>query len=160
MTSSQGSYVDALRHRDFRMLTIAQTQSMMGDWAYSVALVVFVYAETASPGWVAASALARMLLAALTKRPTLTRSSMASRVGGQTLDPGAVGRGSLPRGEGEEVLASGLGDLTGPGGGSVLSAGRGTVARGRSVGLKQVRLRGVEMKARLPATDGRMPLSP
>ena len=98
------------------MLTIAQTQSMMGDWAYSVALVVFVYAETASPGWVAASALARMLLAALTKRPTLTRSSMASRVGGQTLDPGAVGRGSLPRGEGEEVLASGLEDLDRSGG--------------------------------------------
>jgi len=31
---------------------------MIGVWAYSVALVVFVYAETASPGWVAASALA------------------------------------------------------------------------------------------------------
>ena len=32
MTSSQGSYVDALRHRDFQLLTIAQTQSKMGDW--------------------------------------------------------------------------------------------------------------------------------
>ena len=58
VTSSQGSYIDALRHRAFRLLTIAQTQSMIGVWAYSVALVVFVYAETASPGWVAASALA------------------------------------------------------------------------------------------------------
>ena len=34
MTSSQGSYVDALRHRDFRLLTIAQTPSKMGDWDY------------------------------------------------------------------------------------------------------------------------------
>ena len=34
MTLSQGSYVDALRHRDFRLLTIAQTPSKMGDWDY------------------------------------------------------------------------------------------------------------------------------
>ena len=54
-------YRGALRDRDFRLLTLAQTQSAIGDWAYNVALVVFVYTATGSAGWVAASTLARML---------------------------------------------------------------------------------------------------
>jgi MFS family permease len=55
------SYRRALRHRDFRLLAGALTQSAMGDWAYNVALVVYVYQHTHSAAWVAASTLGRMV---------------------------------------------------------------------------------------------------
>ncbi|MCU1594323.1 MAG: transporter, partial [Frankiales bacterium] len=61
MAAAHASYGDALRHRDFRLLSIAQTQSAMGDWAYYVALVVFVYAQTSSAAWVSATMLARLV---------------------------------------------------------------------------------------------------
>jgi CRP-like cAMP-binding protein/predicted MFS family arabinose efflux permease len=55
------SYRGALRNRDFRLLAGALTQSMMGDWAYNVALVVYVYEHTHSAAWVAAATLGRMV---------------------------------------------------------------------------------------------------
>src|SRR5206468_4727754 len=39
----------------------ALTQSAMGDWAYNVALVVYVYEQTHSAAWVAAATLGRMV---------------------------------------------------------------------------------------------------
>ena len=59
--SPVGSYRSALAKRDFRLLAIALTQSAMGDWAYNVALVVWVYDQTHSAGWVSAATLGRMV---------------------------------------------------------------------------------------------------
>ena len=59
--SAVGSYRSALQKRDFRLLAIALTQSAMGDWAYNVALVVWVYDRTHSAGWVSAATLGRMV---------------------------------------------------------------------------------------------------
>jgi MFS family permease len=50
-----------LRERDFRLLITAQTQSAMGGWAYNVALIVYIYDQTHSAGWVAAGTLGRMV---------------------------------------------------------------------------------------------------
>ena len=62
MTKSAGpSYRRALRNRDFRLLTGALTQSAMGDWAYNVALIVYVYNQTHSAAWVSAGTLCRMV---------------------------------------------------------------------------------------------------
>lgn len=55
------SYRRALRNRDFRLLTGALTQSAMGDWAYNVALIVYVYNQTHSAAWVSAGTLCRMV---------------------------------------------------------------------------------------------------
>lgn len=55
------SYRSALRNRDFRMLSGALTQSAMGDWAYNVALIVYIYEQTHSAAWVAAGTLGRMI---------------------------------------------------------------------------------------------------
>ena len=59
--SEVGSYRSALAKRDFRLLAIALTQSAMGDWAYNVALVVWIYERTHSAGWVSAATLGRMI---------------------------------------------------------------------------------------------------
>ena len=55
------SYRNALRNRDFRLIAGALTESAMGDWAYSVAYVVYVYTETHSAAWVSASTLVRII---------------------------------------------------------------------------------------------------
>jgi MFS family permease len=55
------SYRNALRKRDFRLLMGALTQSAMGDWAYNVALVVYVYDQTHSAAWLSAATLGRMI---------------------------------------------------------------------------------------------------
>lgn len=55
------SFRSALRNRDFRLLAGALTQSAMGDWAYNVALVVYVYQHTHSAAWVSAATLGRMI---------------------------------------------------------------------------------------------------
>lgn len=55
------SYRSALRNRDFRMLSAALVQSAMGDWAYNVALIVYIYEQTHSAAWVAAGTLGRMI---------------------------------------------------------------------------------------------------
>ena len=50
------------RHADWRLLTIAQGFSGIGDWAYAVALVVWVGQRTdASPAWLAATMVVRLL---------------------------------------------------------------------------------------------------
>lgn len=59
--SAGPSYRRALRNRDFRLLSAALTQSAMGDWAYNVALIVYVYNQTHSAAWVSAGTLARMI---------------------------------------------------------------------------------------------------
>jgi CRP-like cAMP-binding protein/predicted MFS family arabinose efflux permease len=61
MSAGKGSYRRALANRDFRLLAGALTQSAMGDWAYNVAFVVWVYDRTHSAGWVSAATLGRML---------------------------------------------------------------------------------------------------
>lgn len=55
------SYRNALRNRDFRLIAGALTESAMGDWAYSVAYVVYVYSQTHSAAWVSASTLVRII---------------------------------------------------------------------------------------------------
>jgi CRP-like cAMP-binding protein/predicted MFS family arabinose efflux permease len=50
----------AFAHRDFRYLAASLTVSQVGDWLYGVALVVYVFDQTGSPAWVAASAILRL----------------------------------------------------------------------------------------------------
>ena len=59
--AARPSYRGALRNRDFRLIAAALTESAMGDWAYSVAYVVYVYSETHSAAWVSAATLARVI---------------------------------------------------------------------------------------------------
>lgn len=54
-------YRTALRNRDYRLLFSGLTISMTGSWAYNVALVVYVFDVTHSPGWVAAASVSRFL---------------------------------------------------------------------------------------------------
>jgi predicted MFS family arabinose efflux permease len=51
----------ALRHRDYRLLVAASSVSQTGDWLYNVALLVWVYDATGSPGWVAFVTVARLV---------------------------------------------------------------------------------------------------
>ena len=55
------SYSDVLAIRDLRLLFGGLLVSATGNWAYSTALVAFVYARTHSLAWVAAAGLVRML---------------------------------------------------------------------------------------------------
>ena len=50
----------AFASRDFRYLAASLTVSQIGDWLYGVALVVYVFDQTGSPAWVAASAVLRL----------------------------------------------------------------------------------------------------
>lgn len=61
MSEARPSYRRALRIRDFRLLAGALTQSAMGDWAYNVALIVYVYDDTHSAAWISAAVLGRMI---------------------------------------------------------------------------------------------------
>lgn len=51
----------SLRHRDFRHLIGSFTATAIGSWAYNVALVVWVFDETGSAGWVSAATVARFV---------------------------------------------------------------------------------------------------
>jgi predicted MFS family arabinose efflux permease len=51
----------ALRHHDFRLLLGGQAISATGDWLYNVSLVVYVFDQTGSPAWVAATSLVRFV---------------------------------------------------------------------------------------------------
>lgn len=51
----------ALRHRDFALLLAGQTVSGAGNWAYNVALAVYVFELTHSVAWVGAAYVARMI---------------------------------------------------------------------------------------------------
>ena len=50
-----------LRHRDFKLMFSGLAVSTAGDWLYSIALVVYVYDTTGSPGWVALASVLRLL---------------------------------------------------------------------------------------------------
>jgi predicted MFS family arabinose efflux permease len=54
-----GTIRAALRHRDFRLVLVGYAVSGTGDWLYSVALVVYVFQVTGSPGWVAITSFVR-----------------------------------------------------------------------------------------------------
>jgi CRP-like cAMP-binding protein/predicted MFS family arabinose efflux permease len=56
-------YRALFRNRDYRLLYSGLAISMSGSWAYNVALVVFVFNATHSPGWVAAASMTRFLTA-------------------------------------------------------------------------------------------------
>src|SRR3954452_1467909 len=46
--------------RPFHLLLVSLAVSSLGDWLYNVALLAFVYERTGSPGWVAATTVARV----------------------------------------------------------------------------------------------------
>jgi len=54
-----------LKHRDFRLLMIAFSGSTVGNWAYNVALAVWIFDRTGSPAWVGAATIARFVPAFL-----------------------------------------------------------------------------------------------
>ncbi len=54
-----------LLHPDFRLLMTAFAISCAGSWAYNVALAVFVFEQTHSPGWVGAATIGRFVPALL-----------------------------------------------------------------------------------------------
>ncbi|HEX5613778.1 MAG TPA: MFS transporter [Acidimicrobiia bacterium] len=56
-----GTLRAALRHPDFRRLTIASSVSQSGDWLYNVALAVFTYEATGSAAWVGVITVLRLV---------------------------------------------------------------------------------------------------
>lgn len=56
-------YRELFQNRDYRLLFSGLAISMSGSWAYSVALVVFVFNATHSPAWVAAASMTRFVSA-------------------------------------------------------------------------------------------------
>ena len=60
-TGVTGTFRGAWRHRRWRWLLASYAVSTTGDFLYFVALIVLLYDATGSAGWVAASAVARML---------------------------------------------------------------------------------------------------
>jgi MFS family permease len=63
--SSKPRLMSSLRHRDFRLLMISFSTSVIGSWAYEVALAVWIFQETGSAGWVGAATIARFIPALL-----------------------------------------------------------------------------------------------
>jgi predicted MFS family arabinose efflux permease len=61
MAEQRSGYRAALSHRDFRLMLGGFTVSAIGSWAYNIALWVWVYDQTGSAAWVAASSLARFV---------------------------------------------------------------------------------------------------
>lgn len=59
--STRGRFRDALRVRDFRLLTTAFLIDAMGSWAYSVVLAVYVFDRTHSTQWLAAVGASRWI---------------------------------------------------------------------------------------------------
>ena len=58
--ATTATYRGALRHRDYRWLLAGLSVSSAGDWLYNIALVVYVFEQTQSTGWVAAASVARL----------------------------------------------------------------------------------------------------
>lgn len=61
MEERGGSIKAALSHRDYRLLLPGFAVSAVGDWLYAVALVVVVFDQTHSAGWVAAVTIIRLI---------------------------------------------------------------------------------------------------
>jgi MFS family permease len=59
--STSSTFLASLANRDFRFLMASLGVSQVGDWLYSVALVVYVFEETGSAGWVAAATMVRFI---------------------------------------------------------------------------------------------------
>ncbi len=59
--SKRGAYRRALATPDFRWLSLGLAVSMIGSWAYNVALYVYVYDVTQSASWAAAVTLGRFV---------------------------------------------------------------------------------------------------
>jgi MFS family permease len=59
----RAGYAALFRNRDYRLLFAGLVISNTGSWAYSVALVVYVFEVTHSPAWVAAASVSRFLSA-------------------------------------------------------------------------------------------------
>ncbi len=59
--SRKPGLTSSLRHRDFRLLMTAFSTSVIGSWAYEVALAVWIFQETGSAGWVGAATIARFI---------------------------------------------------------------------------------------------------
>ena len=49
------------RRRDLRLITVAIVVSALGSWSYNVAIAVYAYEQTHSPGWVAVATVGRYL---------------------------------------------------------------------------------------------------
>jgi CRP-like cAMP-binding protein/predicted MFS family arabinose efflux permease len=64
-STSRARYRDALRHRDFRLLTGAFVVNQVGGWAYSVVLAVYLFDRTGSTTVLALSAASRWVPAML-----------------------------------------------------------------------------------------------
>src|SRR5581483_12039326 len=65
MADQRARYRDALRHRDFRLLTTSFIVDQVGSWAYNVVLIVWVFDKTHSPGSISATTAAGWLPRAL-----------------------------------------------------------------------------------------------
>ncbi|MGH2756323.1 MAG: MFS transporter, partial [Actinomycetota bacterium] len=60
-TSERSAVREAFASRDFRLLLTGMAVSEAGSWLYGVALIVFVFDETRSAGWVAAATILRTI---------------------------------------------------------------------------------------------------
>ena len=63
--SAGPSYRSVLGTRNFRLLALGTATSEIGDWLYNIALLVYVYDATGSPGWVGVATIGRLLPYAL-----------------------------------------------------------------------------------------------
>jgi MFS family permease len=61
MTGSSGRFRDALRQRDFRLLSIAFIVDALGSWAYAIVLAVYIFDRTHSTEWLAAVGASRWI---------------------------------------------------------------------------------------------------
>lgn len=60
-TDSESTYRSVLKIKNFRLLALGTATSEIGDWLYNVALLVYVYEATQSPGWLGAATIGRLL---------------------------------------------------------------------------------------------------
>jgi MFS family permease len=63
--STRAGLFTSLRHRDYALLMGGLTASMTGDWAYNVALTVWIFDQTRSASWLAAATVGRFIPALL-----------------------------------------------------------------------------------------------
>ena len=63
--SAGPSYRSVLGIKNFRLLALGTATSEIGDWLYNIALLVYVYDATGSPGWVGVATIGRLLPYAL-----------------------------------------------------------------------------------------------
>jgi hypothetical protein len=61
VSGSNGGLLRVLKHRDFRFLLGGYAISSTGEWLYSVALAVYIFEQTRSVSWVAASLMSRLI---------------------------------------------------------------------------------------------------